>query len=299
MKLQKPMSYLCSQFRLFNAARAMATMLLTGLSLLCTSHAFAANTNVSIVDFGFSPANVVIKPNDSVTWSWNGAFSHSSTSDNTNLWNSGVNGNGATFSHTFAAAGDFPYHCLVHSLTMKGSVTVQTQAQPNSPPVASILSPVNGSVFSAPWTGTIAASSSDSDGTVSRLQVFSGTTLLSSITNPPSNSTLNITNLPAGNYTLTVVATDNGGATSPPAVINVVVASPAPVSVSLFQASPGAFSFSYTTTPGLSYVIQRGTDLFGWSALATNKASAGSATFTDSAAGNPFNFYRVTLAPNP
>jgi plastocyanin len=297
MKLQKPMS--CSQLRLFQSARAMTTLLLTGVSLLCTSPTFAANTNVSIVDFAFSPANVVIKPNDSVTWVWNGVFSHTSTSDNTNLWNSGLLAKGATFSHTFPAAGNFPFQCLVHSLSMKGSVIVQAPAQPNSPPVASILSPVNGTVFSAPWTGTIAVSSSDSDGTVSRLQLFSGTTLLSSISGPSSNSTLNVTNLAAGNYTLSVMATDNGGATSPPAVINVVVVSPAPVSASLFQATPGAFSFSYTSTPGLSYVIQRGTDLFGWSALATNKASASSTTFTDSAAGNPFNFYRVTLAPNP
>src|SRR5579863_4964824 len=86
----------------------------------------AASTNVSIVDFAFNPATVTINPNDSVTWTWVGSFSHSSTSDNTNLWNSGILSHGATFSHTFNSAGSFPYHCLVHPF-MTASVNVQGQ----------------------------------------------------------------------------------------------------------------------------------------------------------------------------
>ena len=41
--------------------------------------------------------------------------------------NSGDFGPGATFAHTFASAGVFPYHCIHHS-PMTGSVTVDASA---------------------------------------------------------------------------------------------------------------------------------------------------------------------------
>jgi plastocyanin len=77
---------------------------------------------VSIVDFAFEPAAVEIPVGATVTWTNNGAAPHTATaSDGT--FDSGQLAPGATFSHTFTAAGTFPYVCQIHP-EMTGTVTV-------------------------------------------------------------------------------------------------------------------------------------------------------------------------------
>jgi plastocyanin len=77
---------------------------------------------VSIVDFAFDPAAVEIPVGATVTWTNTGAATHTATaSDGT--FDSGELAPGASFSHTFAAAGTFPYICQIHP-QMTGTVTV-------------------------------------------------------------------------------------------------------------------------------------------------------------------------------
>ena len=83
---------------------------------------FAAVAQVNIVDFAFSPASTTINVNDQVTWTWMGSAPHSTTSDS-GLWDSGINSTGFTFTQTFDNAGNFPYHCTVHSF-MTAAITV-------------------------------------------------------------------------------------------------------------------------------------------------------------------------------
>lgn len=270
-----------------------------GVVLLSMSpQAFGAGTNVNVVDFAFNPSAVTIKANDSVTWTWTGNIVHSTTSVDGTQWDSGVLPKGSTFSHTFTSTGSFPYYCTVHPF-MTGSVTVQGQVQTNSPPVVSITSPTNGSVFVAPWTGAIRVSASDSDGTVTKLAVFAGTTLLGTVTNPPASVSLNVTNLAAGNYNLTAVATDNGGATTTSAAVAISVVTPTGVTLASVQrSSASTFKFTYNVAPGLSYVVERSTNLLSWIPLSTNVTTGSSASFTDTAASGAANFYRVTLLPS-
>src|ERR1041385_1830350 len=91
----------------------IAAICILAVSLHVTNPAHAALTNVSVVDFAFSPRAVTIAVNDQVRWSWTGVAPHSSTSD-TGLWDSGVNDMGSTFTNTFPAAGNFPSHSTVH-----------------------------------------------------------------------------------------------------------------------------------------------------------------------------------------
>ncbi len=91
--------------------------------LLAASGAGAATVDVSITGFAFSPPGVTINVGDTVRWTNNDAFTHTSTSD-TGAWDSGLLGNGATYSFTFSSEGTFPYHCVFHP-SMLGSVTVQ------------------------------------------------------------------------------------------------------------------------------------------------------------------------------
>jgi predicted amidohydrolase len=99
---------------------------------------------------------------------------------------------------------------------------------PNVTPTVTMTSPANGASFIAPATISIAASASDSDGSVAQVGFYAGTTLLSTSTASPYAFTWS--NVPAGTYMVTARAIDNAGtATSSPA-ISVTVTSPPPPS---------------------------------------------------------------------
>ncbi len=99
--------------------------------------------------------------------------------------------------------------------------TVTVGAAANAPPTVALSSPANGATFTAPATITVTASASDTDGTIARVDFFQGTTLITTLTVAPY--TLQWTGVPAGSYSLTAVATDNGGATPPTAAVAVTV----------------------------------------------------------------------------
>ena len=255
----------------------------------------AAIANVSVGDFFFSPTSSTINVNDQIKWTWTGNISHSTTS-NTGLWDSGLHGNTFTFSRTFSTAGSFPYHCTLHA-SMTGTITVQGA---NVPPSVAITSPTNGATFAAPWSGTIRAAVSDSDGTVSKVDFFAGATRLGTVANPSTTPTFTATNLTAGNYTLTAVATDNGGASTTSSNVLVMVVAPVPIVLSSpKRVSPSAFEFSYSANPGLSYVVFRSGALPNLTAISTNTATSNTVNFVDESASDAVNFYGVHLVPNP
>src|SRR5439155_1734986 len=94
----------------------------------------------------------------------------------------------------------------------------------NTPPTVAITSPTNSATFTAPANITITAEASDSDGTISRVEFFQNDIKLGAVTNSPY--TFSWTSVTAGNYTLTVKATDNLGATSTSSPVSVTVANP-------------------------------------------------------------------------
>lgn len=96
----------------------------------------------------------------------------------------------------------------------------------NVAPIVSITSPAPGASFTAPATISIAASASDSDGTVSRVDFYSGATLLGSDVAAPYSFTWSA--VPAGSYTLSARAVDDDGATSVSSNVNVTVAATPP-----------------------------------------------------------------------
>jgi plastocyanin len=84
------------------------------------------NALVQIRNFSFQPASVPVKTSGTVTWvncEVPGTPSHTSHSD-AGVWTSGFLAPGQAYSHTFTAAGAFPYHCEPHPF-MTGTVTVQ------------------------------------------------------------------------------------------------------------------------------------------------------------------------------
>jgi plastocyanin len=80
----------------------------------------------------FAPSTLSIQVGDTVLWT-NAGSSHTVTSNPGALscappsmesFNSGIIGNGATFSHKFTMAGTFAYHCEIHGCGMSGTIVV-------------------------------------------------------------------------------------------------------------------------------------------------------------------------------
>jgi plastocyanin len=273
---------------------------LAGWAFVCPLPALAAVTNVFIASFNYTPPAVTINANDTVQWTWN-ASPHSTTSDagDAVLWDSGtLLPTGSTFPLTFPSAGTFPYHCTLHvgaPFFMKGSVTVLAVA--NVPPTVTVTNPPNGSVLSAPATIALAATASDSDGSVTNVQFFQGTASLANVTSSPYSVVVN--NLAAGDNTFSAVATDNGGLRATNAIV-VHVVTPVPVVLSAVQRpSPTSFQFSYSANVGLQYIVQRSGALPSFTPIGTNTAASNPVTFLDNGATGAVNFYRVHLVPNP
>ena len=81
---------------------------------------------VAIRNFAFHPDSIAVPVGATVTWvncEDVGQEPHTSTSDNA-VWNSPDLNPGQRFSHTFATAGAFPYHCTPHPF-MLGKIIVQ------------------------------------------------------------------------------------------------------------------------------------------------------------------------------
>jgi plastocyanin len=87
-----------------------------------------ATKTVSIENFAFVPARIVVRPGTRITWVNNDSAPHTVTANN-GAFDSGTLQQGETFSRTFRRAGKrFPYHCEIHP-EMLGKVIVR---QPSS-----------------------------------------------------------------------------------------------------------------------------------------------------------------------
>jgi hypothetical protein len=97
----------------------------------------------------------------------------------------------------------------------------------NIAPAAVITSPVSNSSFTSPANIIINVNASDSDGTISLVEFYNGPTLIGSRSAAPYSFTWS--NVDAGSYSLTVIATDN--------LNNKTISSPISVSVTNSQAA--------------------------------------------------------------
>jgi len=93
----------------------------------------------------------------------------------------------------------------------------------NLAPVATITSPIINSTFTASSNITITASASDADGSVSMVDFYNGSTKLGSVSSSPYAFTWN--NVVSGNYSLSVVATDNMNAKTTSSAVPITVSS--------------------------------------------------------------------------
>ena len=166
---------------------------------------------------------------------------------------------GPLFSLTWsnANAGSHPLLAVAtDSLGTKGtSAPVNITVLGNQAPTVAITNPVNGASFVAPANFAISATAADSDGTVTNVAFYAGTTLLGRA--PTAPYTIFSTNVAAGNYALTAVASDNGGQRTTSAPVNITVTSPSvPLLITYdFSTLPAATNWSTYAIAGAAATL--------------------------------------------
>jgi hypothetical protein len=175
--------------------------------------------------------------------------------------------------------------------------TRSTPSAGNQPPTVAITAPTDASTFTAPTSFQLVAQASDSDGSVTNVQFFQGS---SSLGNAASNPfVVALTNLAVGDYSFSAVATDNGGLSATNTISIHVVAPFAITQSTCHFAPPAQFQFSYQAQVGRTYFVLRSTNLSTWSVIATNTATDSSVLFVDHDASASPSLYRVQLLGNP
>ncbi|WP_299551671.1 Ig-like domain-containing protein [Seonamhaeicola sp.] len=122
------------------------------------------------------------------------------------------------------AAGSYTITAVATDNNSATTTSTAINISVNQPPTASITSPANNTTFTAGDNITINANASDSDGTITQVQFFQGSTSLGTDTTAPY--AVNWNGVTAGSYTLTAVATDNNSATTTSSAINITVNPP-------------------------------------------------------------------------
>ena len=79
---------------------------------------------VEIVDFRFSPREIVIGGGETVTWRNDDPYAHWVVSTAADVLDSGEMSQAQTYSRSFAQTGSYDYYCKIHNY-MKATVTVE------------------------------------------------------------------------------------------------------------------------------------------------------------------------------
>lgn len=98
---------------------------------------------------------------------------------------------------------------------------------------AAITAPANGATFAAPASFTLSATATTSSGTVTKVELFDGTTLLQTFNTSTSTVDINVglSSVAAGVHSYTAKATDSGNRTSTSTAVSVTVTGPPTVTL--------------------------------------------------------------------
>ena len=139
-----------------------------------------------------------------------------------------------------------PYMLFIINANGVPSVARIVTVQHN--PTVTLTQPANGATFTPPATVNLAATASDPDGTVTKVEFFNGTAKLGEDTTAPYSFTWG--GVVAGTYTLTARAIDDLGATttSAPATITVNASNTPPTANVTSPADGAVFAWKPTIT---------------------------------------------------
>ena len=143
--------------------------------------------------------------------------------------NVAANGTTASLNWTGLAAGKtYEWYATSNdSISTAGSATRSFSTTANLPPSVAITSPANNAAFTVPASVNITANAADSDGTVTKVEFYQGTTKLGEDTAAPYEFTWS--GAPSGAHVLTAIALDNTGEPALSAAVNITITNPANV----------------------------------------------------------------------
>jgi len=125
------------------------------------------------------------------------------------------------FTWTNVAAGSYTLTAKAYdnmnAVTTSGAVNVVSDA----PPTVSLTAPAANTNYIAPASVAMTATTSDSDGTISKVEFYQGATLLGTASTSPYNYTWS--NAAMGNYSLTAKAYDNYNVATNSSAVNIIV----------------------------------------------------------------------------
>ena len=126
-----------------------------------------------------------------------------------------------TQSHTWATGGQKTVTATAHG-NCAGVLSANITVIANAPPSVSLTAPAAGSTFAVPATITLSANASDSDGSIARVEFYTGSSLLGSDTTAPYSMVW--TNAAEGSHVLTAQAIDDIGARTTSTSVTITVA---------------------------------------------------------------------------
>jgi uncharacterized repeat protein (TIGR01451 family) len=180
--------------------------------------------------------------------------------------------------------------------TTSGLVPIDVFLKFNLAPSVSISSPVTGTAYAAPASVTMTASASDTDGSISRVDLYSNGSLIGTGTSSGTNQySFTWTNVVRGNYALTAVATDNEGGTSTSASTTIKVGAPVLLVVGSATLNTGDSAVK-SRLEALGYFVTVKTGSAATTADANGKAAVLiSSTVTPSSVGTKFRTVAVPV----
>jgi hypothetical protein len=260
------------------------------VSLIVSTWTFQvkADAFVFVEFFGVSPNPVNIVEGEVVYWIDGDDFGPYTIFSSSGAWSPFETPGGILFD----VAGTYNYFTDVGD---SGTVNVS----PNLPPSVTITNPAANAVLTAPASFTFAVDAFDTDNGMSDVEFYVGNNLIDDVFIEPYST--EVTNLPAGNYTLTAIAFDMAYKTATNS-ISITVQNPSvgPIVLSVPTIVSGQIRFTATgLTIGKTNVLQASTNLgslASWVSIKTNVASSSSLSFTN-AVGTGRSFFRLLQRP--
>ena len=162
----------------------------------------------------------------------------------------------------------------------------------NNSPVASVLAPVDGASFFVCSPIGISASASDSDGFVSKVELFLGSTKIGE--NIGGSVSVIWTNQTLGSFTFVAKATDNLGATAYSAPATITVRLPPTEQLrTLGLVATNSFEFCLCGVTGRVYSVQTSSNLNIWTPWQTVTNQNGVVPLIDGVSNGVARFYRA------
>jgi hypothetical protein len=155
------------------------------------------------------------------------------------------------FTDSALTSGIYSYTAKVYDNSGGAATSAPVDIRVNALPTAAVTAPADGSFAEPPGTFTLTAAAADSDGTVNKVELYRGGTLIASFPTAPYSVTER--DLPAGTYVYTAKAYDNDGGIGISATVTMTVSHNLTPSVAI--SAPGTVvqaSTSFTVTASAS-----------------------------------------------